>query len=54
VALHLGNVSFFTDEDFAEYGLGERRIAEVRDFAFRWLSDLEGRIAEQEALEEEF
>jgi hypothetical protein len=42
---HLAGVSVFTDEDFAEYGLDERRIADLRNWVTGWYGDLALRLA---------
>jgi hypothetical protein len=42
---HLAGVSVFADEDFAEYGLDERRIADLRNWATGWYDDLALRLA---------
>jgi hypothetical protein len=54
LADQLDAVSWFSDEDFAAYGLDQVRMDAVRRFAHRWHLDAVGRVAEQEALEEEF
>ncbi|HLJ99883.1 MAG TPA: hypothetical protein VKU39_08255, partial [Streptosporangiaceae bacterium] len=38
-------VSVFADEDFAEYGLDERRIADLRNWVTGWYDDLALRLA---------
>ena len=45
---HLAGVSVFADEDFAEYGLDERRITDLRNWATDWYDDLGGRLAADE------
>ena len=42
---HLAGVSVFADEDFAEYGLDERRIADLRNWVTGWYDDLALRLA---------
>jgi hypothetical protein len=42
---HLAGVSVFADEDFAEYGLDERRIADLRNWVTDWYDDLALRLA---------
>ena len=42
---HLAGVSVFADEDFAEYGLNERRIADLRNWVTGWYDDLAIRLA---------
>jgi len=42
---HLAGVSVFADEDFAEYGLDEPRIADLRNWVTGWYDDLGGRLA---------
>jgi hypothetical protein len=37
---HLARVSVFADEDFAEYGLGEPTIADLRNWVTGWHDDL--------------
>ncbi|MGD0606632.1 MAG: hypothetical protein ABSA53_23990 [Streptosporangiaceae bacterium] len=37
---HLAGVSVFADEDFTEYGLDERRIADLRSWVTGWYDDL--------------
>ena len=37
---HLAGVSVFADEDFAEYGLDEPTIADLRNWATGWYDDL--------------
>jgi hypothetical protein len=42
---HLAGVSVFSDGDFAEYGLDEPRIADLRNWVTGWYDDLGGRLA---------
>jgi hypothetical protein len=42
---HLAGVSVFADEDFAEYGLAEPRITDLRNWVTGWYDDLGGRLA---------
>jgi len=42
---HLAGVSVFADEDFAEYGLDEPRITDLRNWVTGWYDDLGGRLA---------
>ena len=42
---HLAGVNVFADEDFAEYGLDEPRIADLRHWATGWYDDLALRLA---------
>jgi hypothetical protein len=42
---HLAGVSVFADDDFAEYGLDERRIADLRSWVTGWYDDLALRLA---------
>jgi hypothetical protein len=42
---HLAGVSVFPDDDFAEYGLGEARIADLRRWVIGWYDDLAHRLA---------
>jgi hypothetical protein len=42
---HLAGVSVFADEDFAEYGLDERTIADLRNWVTGWYDDLGLRLA---------
>ena len=42
---HLAGVSVFADEDFAEYGLDARRIADLRNWVTGWYDDLALRLA---------
>lgn len=42
---HLAGVSVFPDDDFAGYGLGEARIADLRRWALGWYDDLAHRLA---------
>jgi hypothetical protein len=42
---HLAGVSVFADEDFAEYGLDEPRITDLRNWVTGWYDDLSGRLA---------
>ena len=42
---HLAGVSVFADEDFAEYGLDERRVADLRTWVTSWYDDLALRLA---------
>jgi hypothetical protein len=37
-------VSVFADEDFAEYGLDEPRVADLRSWATGWYDDLARRL----------
>ncbi len=37
---HLAGVSIFADEDFAEYGLDELRIEDLRNWVTGWYDDL--------------
>ena len=37
---HLAGVSVFADEDFAEYGLDETTIADLRNWVTVWYDDL--------------
>ncbi len=37
---HLAGVSVFADEDFAEYGLDELTIADLRSWVTGWYDDL--------------
>jgi hypothetical protein len=37
---HLAGVSVFADEDFAEYGLDEPTIADLRSWVTGWYDDL--------------
>ena len=41
---HLAGVSVFADEDFAEYGLDEPRIADLRSWVTGWYDDLARRL----------
>jgi hypothetical protein len=49
---HLAGVSVFPDDDFAEYGLGESRIADLRRWVTGWYDDLAGRLAAERADDE--
>ena len=42
---HLAGVSVFADEDFAEYGLDERRITDLRNWVTGWYDNLALRLA---------
>lgn len=42
---HLAGVSVFADEDFAEYGLDEPRIADLRNWVTGWYDNLASRLA---------
>jgi Nucleotidyl transferase AbiEii toxin, Type IV TA system len=42
---HLAGVSVFADDDFAEYGLDEPRITDLRTWVTGWYDDLGGRLA---------
>jgi hypothetical protein len=42
---HLAGVSVFPNDDFAEYGLGESKIAGLRRWVTGWYDDLAGRLA---------
>ena len=42
---HLAGVSVFADDDFAEYGLDERRIAHLRSWVTGWYDNLARRLA---------
>jgi len=42
---HLAGVSVFADEDFAEYGLDEPRVADLRSWVTGWYDDLARRLA---------
>lgn len=42
---HLAGVSAFPDDDFAGYGLGGARIADLRRWALGWYDDLAHRLA---------
>jgi hypothetical protein len=42
---HLAGMSVFPDDDFAGYGLGEARIADLRRWALGWYDDLANRLA---------
>ena len=42
---HLAGVSVFPDDDFAEYGLDESRIADLRRWVTGWYDDLARRLA---------
>ena len=42
---HLAGVSVFADDDFAEYGLDEPRIADLRSWVRGWYDDLALRLA---------
>jgi hypothetical protein len=42
---HLAGVSVFANEDFAEYGLNEPRIADLRNWVTGWYDDLARRLA---------
>ena len=42
---HLAGVSVFADDDFAEYGLDEPRIADLRSWVTGWYDDLALRLA---------
>jgi hypothetical protein len=42
---HLAGVSVFADEDFAEYGLDEAEIADLRNWVTGWYDDLGRRLA---------
>jgi hypothetical protein len=37
--------AYSPDDDFAEYGLGESRIADLRRWVTGWYGDLAGRLA---------
>jgi hypothetical protein len=50
---HLAGVSVFSDDDFAEYGLGESRIADLRRWVTGWYDDLARRLA-AERTDDEF
>ena len=41
----LAGVSVFADDDFAEYGLDEPRIADLRSWVTGWYDDLALRLA---------
>jgi hypothetical protein len=41
---HLAGVSVFADEDFAEYGLDEPEIADLRSWVTSWYDDLGRRL----------
>lgn len=49
---HLAGVGVFGDEDFAEYGLGEPRITDLRNWVTGWYDDLGGRLAADLAADE--
>jgi Nucleotidyl transferase AbiEii toxin, Type IV TA system len=42
---HLAGASVFSDDDFAEYGLDEPRIADLRSWVTGWYDDLALRLA---------
>ncbi len=42
---HLAGVSVFADEDFADYGLDEPRITDLRNWVTGWYDDLSGCLA---------
>lgn len=42
---HLAGVSVFANEDFAEYGLDEPRIADLRNWVTGWYDNLASRLA---------
>src|SRR5580692_3147768 len=42
---HLAGVSVFADDDFAEYGLDEPKVADLRSWATGWYDDLARRLA---------
>ncbi len=50
---HPAGVSVFADEDFAEYGLDEPRIADLRSWVTGWYDDLSRRLA-AELTDDEF
>jgi hypothetical protein len=49
---HLAGVSVFADEDFAEYGLGEPAIADLRKWVTSWYDDLALRLAAEPTYDE--
>lgn len=49
---HLAGVGVFGDEDFAEYGLDEPRITDLRNWVTGWYDDLGGRLAADLAADE--
>jgi len=49
---HLAGVSVFADEDFAEYGLGESVIADLRRWVTSWYDDLALRLAAEPTYDE--
>ena len=49
---HLAGVSVFADEDFADYGLDEPRIADLRHWVTGWYDDLALRLAAELADDE--
>jgi hypothetical protein len=49
---HLAGVSVFADEDFAEYGLDEPGIADLRNWVTGWYDDLGRRLAAELAGDE--
>jgi hypothetical protein len=49
---HLAGVSVFPDEDFAEYGLDEPTITDLRRWVTSWYDDLAGRLAAEAAGDE--
>ena len=42
---HLAGVSVFADDDFAEYGLDEPTITNLRNWVTGWYDDLGGRLS---------
>lgn len=44
---HLAGVSVFPDDDFAEYGLGDSMITDLRRWVTGWYDDLARRLAEE-------
>jgi hypothetical protein len=49
---HLAGVSVFSDEDFAEYGLDELTITDLRRWVTRWYDDLARRLAAERTEDE--
>ena len=49
---HLAGVSVFPDEDFAEYGLDEPAITDLRRWATWWYDDLGRRLTAEAAGDE--
>jgi len=48
---HLAGVSVFADEDFAEYGLDEPAVADLRRWVTSWYDDLARRLIAQSSYE---